>query len=126
MRSQILLTYVGSHGMTVEHDHHRLRRKPIEAFFSRSGISRLEPMLHGLILTLFGRLQEYKGTGKILRLDHVFAAMAGDVVNVVCIEDPKMSFLRHPEFNPDWYVIFSWILCYNVLILRLGLTYSTS
>ncbi|KAK6213607.1 cytochrome P450 [Colletotrichum tabaci] len=52
------------------------------------------------------RLMELKGTGKVVRLDHVFAAMAGDVVNVVCIANPTMSFLRHPDFNPDWYNLF--------------------
>lgn len=88
--------------MTVGHDHHRLRRKPMEPFFSRSGVSRIEPLLHDLILTLVGRLDEFRGTGKIVRLDHVFSAMAGDVVSAICIENPQVSFLRDPEFNPRW------------------------
>ncbi|KZL77279.1 cytochrome p450 [Colletotrichum incanum] len=100
------MDFNGSHGMTVNHDHHRLRRKPMEPFFSKIGITRLEPRLHELTITMVQRLLEFKGTGKVIRLDHVFAAMAGDVVNVVCIANPTMSFLRHPEFNPDWYNLF--------------------
>ncbi|KAG8158079.1 hypothetical protein KVR01_011840 [Diaporthe batatas] len=100
------MDFNGSHGMTVDHDHHRLRRKPMEPFFSRGSIARLEDRLQELTVTLVQRLQEYRGTGKVVRLDHVFAALAGDVVNVLCIANPTMSFLRHPDFNPYWYELF--------------------
>lgn len=92
--------------MTVEHDHHRLRRKPMEPFFSKGSIARLEDRLIELTVTMVQRLDEFKGTGSVLRFDHVFAAMAGDVVNVLCIANPTMSFLRHPDFNPHWYELF--------------------
>lgn len=92
--------------MTVDHDHHRLRRKPMEPFFSKGSIARLEDRLQELTVTLVQRLHEYRGTGRVLRLDHVFAAMAGDVVNVLCIANPTMSFLRHSDFNPYWYELF--------------------
>lgn len=92
--------------MTVDHDHHRLRRKPMEPFFSKGGIVRLEHRLQELTVTLVQRLVEYRGSGRVLRLDHVFAAMAGDVVNVLCIANPTMSFIRDPDFNPYWYELF--------------------
>nr|L0N063.1 RecName: Full=Fusicoccadiene C-8 hydroxylase; AltName: Full=Cytochrome P450 monooxygenase PaP450-2; AltName: Full=Fusicoccin A biosynthetic gene clusters protein 5 [Diaporthe amygdali]BAM71030.1 fusicoccadiene C-8 hydroxylase [Diaporthe amygdali] len=100
------MDFNGSHGMTVDHDHHRLRRKPMEPFFSKGSIARLEDRLQELTVTLVQRLHEYRGTGRVLRLDHVFAAMAGDVVNVLCIANPTMSFLRHSDFNPYWYELF--------------------
>lgn len=74
----------------------------MEPFFSRFGVARLEPRLQELVVTLVQRLEEYRGTGKVVRLDHVFTAMAGDVVNVACVVNPTISFLRHPEFNPHW------------------------
>ncbi|KAK8133243.1 hypothetical protein PG999_001416 [Apiospora kogelbergensis] len=86
--------------------HHRFRRKPMEPFFSRFGVARLEPRLQELVVTLVQRLEEYRGTGKVVRLDHVFTAMAGDVVNVACVANPTISFLRHPEFNPHWFTLF--------------------
>lgn len=88
--------------MTVDHDQHRLRRRPMEPFFSQAGVYRIEIILHDLVLTLVGRLYGYKGTGKVVRLDHVFAAMAGDVVSAICIENPQMSLLNDPEFSPHW------------------------
>ncbi|TLD03793.1 uncharacterized protein PgNI_11655 [Pyricularia grisea] len=100
------MDFNGSHGMTVNHHHHRLRRKPMEPFFSKNGVAQLEPRLCELTVTLVQRLLEYKGVGKVIRLDHVFTAMAGDVVNAVCVAKPTMSFLRHEDFNPDWFNLF--------------------
>jgi cytochrome P450 len=96
------LTIKGSHGMTVDHDLHRRRRKPMEPFFSRQGVTRMEPKISELVITLAGRLQEYRGTGKVIRLDHAFSALAGDVINNICINDPPTSFLHDPDFNPHW------------------------
>lgn len=92
-----------SHGMTVDHHRHRLRRKPLEPFFSKAGVARFETVLADLTMTMVGRLKEYSGTESVLRLDHVFAALAGDIISCMCIEAPTMSFLRHKDFNPDWY-----------------------
>lgn len=92
--------------MTVDHDHHRLRRKPLEPYFARSGVLRVEQKLEDLVITLAGRLFEVKGTGRPIRLDHALAALAGDVVSAICVEDPAIQMLRHPEFNPEWYNLF--------------------
>lgn len=74
----------------------------MEPFFSKTGVARMEHQLQELVTTLVQRLQEYRGTGKVLRLDHAFTAIAGDVVNAICVAKPALSFLRHPEFNPFW------------------------
>ncbi|KUL83714.1 hypothetical protein ZTR_07489 [Talaromyces verruculosus] len=105
------MDFNGSHGMTVDHDHHRRRRKPMEPFFSQAGVSRIEPLLHDLVQTLVARLHEYQGTGKPVRLDHAFAALAGDVVSAICIENPQISFLRDPGFSPHWYNLFHTLIC---------------
>jgi cytochrome P450 len=96
------LIFVGCHGLTVDHDLHRRRRKPLEPLFSRQGVTRIEPMLAELVVTLFGRLQECKGTGRVVRLDHAFSALAGDVISGVCVDNPQMSLLRDPNFSPHW------------------------
>lgn len=98
----ILIEASGSHGMTVDHDLHRKRRKPMEPFFSMQGINRIQPMLDELVLLLVTRLKEYAGTGKVVRLDHVFSALAGDVISNICIDNPASSMLKDPDFNPEW------------------------
>ncbi|CZT49094.1 related to cytochrome P450 CYP3/CYP5/CYP6/CYP9 subfamilies [Rhynchosporium secalis] len=100
------MDFNGSHGMTVDHDLHRRRRKPMEPFFSRQGVSRIEPKLSELVCTLVGRLQDYRGTGKVIRLDHALSALAGDVISNICMDDPPASFLHDPDFNPHWFELF--------------------
>ncbi|KAL2859925.1 uncharacterized protein BJX67DRAFT_386495 [Aspergillus lucknowensis] len=39
----------GSHMVTIGHDHHRKRREPLEPYFSRSGVTKLEPMVAELV-----------------------------------------------------------------------------
>ncbi|MCJ1386411.1 hypothetical protein MMC17_009537 [Xylographa soralifera] len=92
----------GSHFLTTNHDLHRKRRKPLEPYFSRSGILRLQPLLAETTEKLNNRLAAEKGTGKILRLDHLFFAMSGDVVGKLCWQD-KEEYLDDLDFAPEWY-----------------------
>ena len=96
-----MLTAPGSHLLTTGHDLHRRRRKPLEPFFSRKGISQLQPVLAEVAEKLAGRLQALKGTGTIVRLDHAFSAFSGDVIARICWENQR-EFLDDPEFAPEW------------------------
>ncbi|KAL2051590.1 hypothetical protein ABVK25_008252 [Lepraria finkii] len=87
----------GSHVLTVDHDLHRKRRKPLEPFFSRLGVLRLEPIIIQLVEKFVARLEALKGSNTIIRLDHAFSALSGDVVGKLCCED-KEDFLDSPEF----------------------------
>jgi hypothetical protein len=111
-----------SHILTHDHDLHRQRRKPLEPFFSRNGVQRLQAMLGEVALKMEDRLQEFKGTKKIVRLDHVFSAFSSDVMCRICLStspdgEKKPEFLDHPDFAPEWYLCLS-ILC-NVPVLTL-------
>ncbi|GKZ75835.1 hypothetical protein AnigIFM56816_003291 [Aspergillus niger] len=99
------IDFDGSHLLTVDHDLHRKRRKPLEPFFSRMGISRLQDMLAEVALKLEGRLREYEGRHKVIRLDHAFSAFSGDIIGRICLDrdDAGDEFLDHPDFAPDWY-----------------------
>ncbi|KAI4232506.1 MAG: hypothetical protein LQ352_008326 [Teloschistes flavicans] len=88
---------------TVDHDLHRRRRKPLEPFFSRLGVSRIQHMLAQVVDKLAGRMEALKGTCTVVRLDHVFSALAGDIVGRICWEDKK-EFLDDPDFAPEWWV----------------------
>ncbi|KAF2967401.1 hypothetical protein GQX73_g6156 [Xylaria multiplex] len=100
----------GSHLLTTGHDLHRKRRKPLEPFFSRLGVTRLEPMVAELCETLVvKRLESFKGTGKIVRLDHAFLAFAGDVVGRICMDNPR-NLIDDPEFAPDYFNLFHTVI----------------
>lgn len=89
--------------MTENHALHRRRRKPLEPYFSRQGIERIEPTIVDEAKLLSERLEEKKGTKEIIRLDHVFSAFAGDVVGRICAETPP-DMMKHPDFGADWCV----------------------
>jgi len=99
----------GSHILTVDHDLHRLRRKPLEPFFSRNGVQRLHGMLTEVTLKMESRLREFQNTSHVVRLDHVFGALASDVMCRICVAstadgEKRPDFLDHPDFSPEWYV----------------------
>ncbi|KAK0701924.1 cytochrome P450 [Lasiosphaeria miniovina] len=99
------IDFDGSHLLTADHDLHRRRRKPLEPFFSRMGIARLQPMLAEVALHLETRLRDLKGSGKVIRLDHAFSAFSGDIIGRICLDGGSggSRFLDDPDFAPDWY-----------------------
>jgi hypothetical protein len=81
-----------------------MRRKPLEPFFSQMGVQRLQPMLGAVILKLEERPRILAGTEKVVRLDHVFNAMPGDIIGRLCLNTDSnvASFLDDSEFSPGW------------------------
>jgi hypothetical protein len=75
----------------------------LEPFFSRLGVTRLEPMLHEIVGLLNRRFESLKGTGTVVRLDHAFVAFSGDVISRICCEN-HTDMLEDPDFSPHWYV----------------------
>ncbi|KAI1195543.1 putative cytochrome P450 [Nemania serpens] len=91
-----------SHTMTESHELHRRRRKPLEPFFSRLGISRMEEMIISEAKFLNDRLEGLRGSKNVIRLDHVFSAFAGDVIGKICCEDPP-NMMARDEFGKEWH-----------------------
>jgi cytochrome P450 len=92
-----------SHFLTIDHDLHRRRRKPLEPFFSRKGISAFQPMLAEFVKKLESRLDSLSGTERVIRLDHAFFALSGDIMARICFDDGK-SYLDDEDFAPEWLV----------------------
>lgn len=63
-------------------------RKPLEPFFSRLGVSQLQPVLAEVVEKFVGRMEALKGSNSVIRLDHAFS---GDVIGMICWEDKKNS-----------------------------------
>ncbi|KAL4873378.1 hypothetical protein BDV12DRAFT_192363 [Aspergillus spectabilis] len=97
------INFDGATTVTQSHELHRRHRKLLEPFFSRSGTDKIESILIEEARLLDDRLKGLKGTGHVIRLDHVLSAFAGDVVERICCEDPQLR-INHPEFGKDWWV----------------------
>lgn len=94
-----------------------MRRKPLEPFFSRMGVQRLQPLIAEIALKMENRLRELEGTRKLVRLDHVFSAFSGDIIGRICLStnssaaEERPEFLDDPDFAPDWFnVIFKMVI----------------
>ncbi|KAI8623119.1 cytochrome P450 family protein [Xylariaceae sp. FL1651] len=104
------IDFEGSHFLSTGHEIHRQRRKPLDPFFSRLGVTRLEPMVAELCEKLVvNRFSSFKKTKKVVRLDHAFLAFSGDVISRLCIDDPP-NLIDDPDFAPEWFDLFHTVI----------------
>jgi cytochrome P450 len=83
------------------HELHRRRRKPVEPYFSRLGVSKVEPLIRECTEKLLARFASFAGTGRIVRLDHAMLAFSGDVIGNICVESPA-ALIDDTDFSPQW------------------------
>jgi hypothetical protein len=86
---------------TPERELHRKRRAPVNPFFSKRSVTRLEPMIVSKVDKLCAGIQRYKETGKPLSLRFACSALALDVVTQYCFAKPHGS-LDQAEFASQW------------------------
>ncbi|KAL5402290.1 hypothetical protein PMIN03_010802 [Paraphaeosphaeria minitans] len=91
-----------THFLSTSHDLHRRRRKPLEPFFSRAGVTKLEPMVGEVAKRFVRRLDSFRGTDQVIRLDHAYVALAADVVGKICFES-NSNMIDEPTFGVEWY-----------------------
>ncbi|KYK58952.1 hypothetical protein DCS_00079 [Drechmeria coniospora] len=92
----------GSHTVSEDHDLHRIRRKPVEYFFSHQKVQSYESEIADEVRLLDSRFRAMKGTGSIVRMEHVYAALTGDLIRHFSVINPP-SLISDPEFSPNWY-----------------------
>lgn len=90
-----------SHFSTVPHELHRRRRAPLNHFFSRASVLRLEPMVRNVVEHLCSRLEGFRHTKEPVNLRHAFAAVAMDVVTEYAF-GTSYKCLDDPLFAPMW------------------------
>ncbi|KAF1813406.1 putative cytochrome P450 [Eremomyces bilateralis CBS 781.70] len=79
---------------------HKERRTPLNPFFSRSTVSKLEPVLQEKVSKLATRLKEFPDPKGVVRLDVAFFALTQDVIcDYSFAKDWK--HLDHTHFNPE-------------------------
>jgi len=106
---------IDSHHLTVSHDLHRQRRKHLESFFSRQGVTRVEGIIAGESRRLDERLTGLAGTGTVIRIDHAFTSLTGDLIgHIACGQRPGL--IDGAEFSPGWCVATQIIVREGILI----------
>ncbi|KAI9795739.1 MAG: hypothetical protein M1833_006832 [Piccolia ochrophora] len=90
---------------TLPHDAHRLRRAPLNPFFSVRMISSVEHIICERAIKLESVVAGYKGKGQPLNFTHASVAYAGDVVSAYAFAQ-SYDMLESPKLGADWYEIF--------------------
>lgn len=73
----------------------------MENFFSKQSVVRMESRIHEEVSSLEDKLRPLDATGTVVRLDHAFACITGDLAGLFAAgENPRL--LEAPDFNPGW------------------------
>ncbi|KAH0541570.1 hypothetical protein FGG08_003982 [Glutinoglossum americanum] len=86
---------------TVPHDHHRIRRAPINPYFSKSSVLRLESTIRSLVERLVARFEGFKATGEALNLGYAYSALTTDVITEYCFAR-SYGYLSRENFGGEW------------------------
>lgn len=85
----------------VPHELHRRRRAPLNPFFSRASVQKLEPMIKDVVERLCSRLEGFRETQEPVNLRHAFAAVTMDVITDYTF-GTSYKCLDEPDFAPIW------------------------
>lgn len=64
----------------MKHDHHRIRRAPLNSFFSKQAITKLEGSIQSKISTLVEKLKHAHRDGTVFPIMDLFGALTTDVI----------------------------------------------
>ncbi len=70
----------GSFLTTAPHDHHRLRRTPLNTFFSKKKIIDFQPVIRKKLERLCYKITQYASSGREMNLLRAYTAFIGDVL----------------------------------------------
>ncbi|KAL2818628.1 cytochrome P450 [Aspergillus granulosus] len=85
-----------------DHDAHRAARVPINRFFSRASITRVEPRVMARVQKFCHRLQIAADTGMVVNISNALNSLTSDIISSTIFEEPS-DFLEDPDFNGEWY-----------------------
>lgn len=90
-----------SHFGSVPHNEHRMRRAPLNPYFSKRSVAKLEPMIKSVVEKLCARLRGFQQSKEPVNLRHAFAALTMDVVTDYAFAK-STNCLDQPDFAPMW------------------------
>jgi hypothetical protein len=86
---------------TIDHTLHRQRRGVMNPFFAKQRINQLEPSIQALADKLCSRLDEFKGTGEVLKIRDAYSCFTADVV-MDYTTGSSLNYLDTSDFQPIW------------------------
>jgi len=80
---------------------HRLRRAPLNPFFSKQRVTKLQGLVWDLSDKLCARFEEYRGTGKPVLIRSAYSCLSTDTITTYAF-DRCWNLLDDKEFAPWW------------------------
>ncbi|OJD34608.1 cytochrome p450 [Diplodia corticola] len=86
---------------TVSQEHHRARRAPLNAFFSKQSVYKLEPMIRNAVSLLCSRFEEFRESKEPIVLNNAFSALTTDIITEYSFAKSAGMTLK-PYFSPEY------------------------
>lgn len=86
---------------TISHTLHRQRRAPLNQFFSKSNVHRLEPLIQANAEKLCTRLKVHQASGEPVTISHAYSCFAYDVVDEYSFGTSHNSIELAKDFRPE-------------------------
>jgi cytochrome P450 len=91
---------------TIPHDLHRNRRAPLNPYFSKQSIQRLEPILQRTLKKVLGRLAQNAKSGEPLGMQLLYAATTSDIISDYCFGQSSNNLDRE-DLNEPYFSAFT-------------------
>ncbi|KAK4497348.1 hypothetical protein PRZ48_011799 [Zasmidium cellare] len=91
----------GSIFATADEGLHRMRRRPLDNFFSKKAVTDLEPLISEKVQKLSDRFSQAADNKDIVRADCAFMALTMDVICSYCFAADR-RYLDNPDFGLEW------------------------
>ena len=90
----------------IRHDLHRSRRAPMNPYFSKQSIHRLEPIIQRTLKKVLGRLARKAESGEPIAMQLLFAATTSDIISDYCFGQSSNNLDRE-DLNAPYFTGFT-------------------
>ncbi|KAH6706484.1 cytochrome P450 [Leptodontidium sp. MPI-SDFR-AT-0119] len=90
---------------TTHHELHRTRRAPMNPFFSKQNVRRLEPVLQRTLKKVLGRLERSSKAGEPVVSNLLYSATTSDIISDYCFGE-SYNNLDKDDFNEPFFSAF--------------------
>lgn len=91
----------GSIFSIASHELHKMRREPLNHFFSKRAVNQLAPLIEEKVEKSCARFKAANGTGEVLFLNAAFMAVTTDIISGYAFAR-GWNHLDAPNFNVQW------------------------
>lgn len=85
---------------TIPHHLHRMRRNPLNPFFSKRAVTEYASFIESCVTKLCARLEEFHTSQKPVEVQVAYSALTLDVITLYCLGRSYGS-LEKPDFDPQ-------------------------